>query len=129
MPTLDFIGIVVKDMPRALAFYRLLGLQIDEPAEGEDHVEARLPSGLRIGFDKLDLIKQINPNWVEPQGNRMGLAFLCESPSEVDAKYAEIASAGFSGHTPPWDAFWGQRYATVVDPDGNTVDLFAYLPG
>jgi uncharacterized glyoxalase superfamily protein PhnB len=28
----------------------------------------------------------------------------------------------------PWDAFWGQRYATVLDPDGNSVDLFAALP-
>jgi uncharacterized glyoxalase superfamily protein PhnB len=27
----------------------------------------------------------------------------------------------------PFDAFWGQRYATVLDPDGNTVDLFAPL--
>ncbi|MFL6036949.1 MAG: glyoxalase, partial [Gaiellaceae bacterium] len=27
----------------------------------------------------------------------------------------------------PFDAFWGQRYATVVDPDGNAVDLFAPL--
>jgi uncharacterized glyoxalase superfamily protein PhnB len=25
------------------------------------------------------------------------------------------------------DAFWGQRYATVLDPDGNSVDLFASL--
>ena len=33
-----------------------------------------------------------------------------------------------TGHHEPWDAFWGQRYATVLDPDGNSVDLFAALP-
>jgi uncharacterized glyoxalase superfamily protein PhnB len=27
----------------------------------------------------------------------------------------------------PWDAFWGQRYATAKDPDGNHVDLFASI--
>jgi hypothetical protein len=27
----------------------------------------------------------------------------------------------------PWDAFWGQRYAVVHDPDGNGVDLLAPL--
>jgi catechol 2,3-dioxygenase-like lactoylglutathione lyase family enzyme len=27
----------------------------------------------------------------------------------------------------PYDAFWGQRYANVADPDGNAVDLFAPL--
>ncbi len=31
------------------------------------------------------------------------------------------------GHVKPWDAFWGQRYASVLDPDGNAVDLFAAL--
>jgi hypothetical protein len=27
----------------------------------------------------------------------------------------------------PWDAFWGQRYAIVLDPDGNHVELSAPL--
>ena len=31
------------------------------------------------------------------------------------------------GHKEPWDAFWGQRYASVKDPDGNQIDLFAPL--
>jgi uncharacterized glyoxalase superfamily protein PhnB len=30
--------------------------------------------------------------------------------------------------TAPYDAPWGQRYATVADPDGYRVDLFALLP-
>ncbi|MGE0000366.1 MAG: VOC family protein, partial [Ilumatobacteraceae bacterium] len=42
--------------------------------------------------------------------------------------YAAMTSAGFDGHLEPWDAFWGQRYATLRDPDGNGVDLFAPLP-
>ena len=25
----------------------------------------------------------------------------------------------------PWDAFWGQRYAVLHDPDGHQVDLYA----
>lgn len=27
--------------------------------------------------------------------------------------------------TEPWDAFWGQRYATVKDPDAYQIDIFA----
>jgi uncharacterized glyoxalase superfamily protein PhnB len=42
--------------------------------------------------------------------------------------YAELMSAGYESQHEPWDAFWGQRYATVRDPDGNGVDLFAPLP-
>jgi uncharacterized glyoxalase superfamily protein PhnB len=58
-------------------------------------------------------------------GQRIGLAFKCDSPAEVDAAYARITAAGYTGRKAPWDAFWGQRYAVVEDPDGNGVDLFA----
>ncbi len=53
-----------------------------------------------------------------------GPAFLCPSPADVDAKYADLAALGH-GHKEPWDAFRGQRYASVKDPDGNQIDLFA----
>jgi uncharacterized glyoxalase superfamily protein PhnB len=43
----------------------------------------------------------------------------------VDARYAELTAAGYEGHLKPFDAFWGQRYAVVHDPDGNAVDLYA----
>lgn len=39
-----------------------------------------------------------------------------------------MTAAGFVGHLPPWDAFWGQRYAVLRDPDLNSVDVFAALP-
>jgi len=45
----------------------------------------------------------------------------------MDALYERIVGSGYKGHRQPWDAFWGQRYAQVVDPDGNLVDLFALL--
>jgi catechol 2,3-dioxygenase-like lactoylglutathione lyase family enzyme len=124
-PRLDFIGIVVEDMERSLAFYRRLGL--DVPESGEGHVEATLPSGLRVGWDTIEVIKSFDPEW-EPRsgGQQIGLAFLCDSPAEVDAVYAELAADGH-GHREPWDAFWGQRYAQVNDPDGNVLDLFAPL--
>jgi uncharacterized glyoxalase superfamily protein PhnB len=59
--------------------------------------------------------------------SRVGLAFRLDGPSDVDATYAALVDAGYHGHKAPWDAFWGQRYAIVHDPDGNTCDLFAAL--
>jgi catechol 2,3-dioxygenase-like lactoylglutathione lyase family enzyme len=126
-PQLDLVGIVVRDMRASLAFYRRLGLDIPDGAEEEPHAEARTPSGFRVAWDSAELIKQIDPTWTEPEGgHRIALAFLCPSPTDVDAKYEELADLGH-GHTEPWDAFWGQRYAIVKDPDGNSVDLFAPL--
>jgi len=41
--------------------------------------------------------------------------------------FAKVTEAGHPGPLAPYDAPWGQRYATVLDPDGNIVDFFAAL--
>lgn len=127
MPQFDLVGIVVRDMAYALRFYRLLGLEIATNMDTEPHVEAVLPNGFRMAWDSLDMMKSIYPDWAEPNGHRITLAFKCENPAAVDALYATILQQGFQGYKAPWDAFWGQRYAVVYDPDGNLIDLFAAL--
>ena len=126
-PRLDAIGITSADIAASCRFYMLLGVPVGEPSPGEDHHEATLPSGLRLMWDSVELIKQINPEWEPPAGHRLGLAFHCGSPAGVDLTHAAVVNAGFPSKSDPWDAFWGQRYAQVVDPDGNVVDLFAPL--
>jgi uncharacterized glyoxalase superfamily protein PhnB len=122
------VGMVVRDMTAALRFYRLLGLDIPPGAEGEPFVEVITPNGYRISWNSLEMIKGIYPDWVEePVGQRISLAFKCDSPAEVDDLYRRIVESGYAGHKQPWDAFWGQRYAVIADPDGNLVDLFAPL--
>ena len=127
MATPDMVGIVVEEMPAALAFYRLLGLDIPVEADAEPHVEITTPGGFRIGWDTRELMESIHGEWTAPAGHRMGLAFLCDSPAEVDALHQRVVDAGYESVKPPWDAFWGQRYAVVRDPDGNLIDLFAGL--
>ena len=127
MPRLDAIGIVCSDLSASLRFYRLLGLDLPEEPGSEDHIEAKTASGLRVMLDSLELIKSISPDWEPPIGHRMGLAFLCDSPADVDAVHTRVIAQGHKSKTDPWDAFWGQRYAQVIDPDGNVVDLFAPL--
>jgi catechol 2,3-dioxygenase-like lactoylglutathione lyase family enzyme len=123
--TLGVIEVVVQDMARSLAFYRRLGLEIPDGADGEQHVEAALPGGLKLAFDTVETIRSFDPSWTPATGSpRMGLAFACDSPAEVDKVYGELVAAGYEGHKEPWDAFWGMRYAVLHDPDGNGVDLF-----
>jgi uncharacterized glyoxalase superfamily protein PhnB len=127
-PTFDLIGLVVADMGKALAFYRRLGLDIPAAADSEPHVEHTLPGGLRLAWDTIDTIRSFSPDWSPPSGGpAISLAFRCDSPKEVDAVVADLAGAGYAVVHAPWDAFWGQRYATVADPDDNHVDLFAAL--
>lgn len=124
----DMIGLTVHNMAESLRFYRLLDLDIPQGKDDESYVDVITPNGYRISWNTVEMVKSIDPAWVEPVGHRMGLAFKCDSPAEVDALYKTVTDAGYTGHKPPWDAFWGQRYAVVLDPDGNLVDLFAPLP-
>jgi uncharacterized glyoxalase superfamily protein PhnB len=121
----DMIGMTVKDMPAALKFYRLLGLEIPSGMESEDHVEVITPNGYRLAWDTVSMMKTIHPDWEEPAGQRIGLAFKCASPAEVDELTRQLEQEGYTIYMQPWDALWGQRYAVVLDPDGNKVDLFA----
>ena len=120
------IGLVASDLPRTLSFYRALGLDIPPDADTAPHVEVSL-GGFRLLIDPESTIKSFDPEWTPaaPASPRTALAFECANPAEVDATYAAMTAAGFDGHLKPWDAFWGQRYAIVQDPDGNPVDLFA----
>lgn len=125
-PRLDAIGIVTADMAASLSFYRLLGLDVPAGAGNAPHAEATLPSGLRVLWDTEETMRSFDPDWTGPEGgDRTGLAFRCDSPAEVDTVYDALVAAGHRGHIKPWDAFWGQRYAVVLDPDGCGVSLFA----
>ena len=123
---LDMLGIVTKDIGASLEFYRTLGLDAPTTWEGP-YVEMTLEGGVRLSWNDLEMVKGIDPNWEPPVGQRLGMAFLCDSVADVNARYERVTGAGYTGYTPPFDAFWGQRYATVVDPDGNNVDLFCPL--
>jgi catechol 2,3-dioxygenase-like lactoylglutathione lyase family enzyme len=126
VPQLNALGIVVTDMARSIRFYRLLGLEVPE-TPGEGHVDTFLPNGVRFMLDTEDTVRSFRPEWSRTTGNQLGVALECSSPAEVDELYARVTAAGFDGEKEPWDAFWGQRYAQLQDPDGVPVDLYASL--
>jgi len=129
VPKLDAFGIPVSDMARSITFYRRLGLDFPEGAENEGHAEAELGGGVRYMLDTEEVMRAFDPEWKRPtDGHLVGGAFRCESPEEVDRVYAELLEAGATPYKEPWDAFWGQRYAQLKDPDGTVIDLYAPLP-
>jgi catechol 2,3-dioxygenase-like lactoylglutathione lyase family enzyme len=127
-PHIDAVGIVADDIPRSLAFYRHLGIDVADPDDGQAHVEATLANGLRFLWDTPATIRSFHPDWAPPTGGaRVVPAVRVDSPAEVDALYATLLGAGGTSAVAPFDAPWQMRYATVRDPDGNAVDLFAPL--
>lgn len=123
--SLDAIGIACKDIKKSIEFYQLLGLNFKE--FGEEHFEGTAPNGMRIMLDSYDLMKKINPNWKQPQTPGITLCFKQSSPEEVNQLFKKVTEAGFSTVKEPWDAFWDQRYSTVLDPNGTSIDIFSPL--
>jgi catechol 2,3-dioxygenase-like lactoylglutathione lyase family enzyme len=126
MPQLNAMGIVTSNMARSIRFYRVLGLDVPETPD-EGHIDTFLPNGVRFMLDSEEVIRSFRPEWSRQTGNQLGIAFECGTPAEVDEIYARVVEAGFHGEKEPWDAFWGQRYAQLQDPDGVPVDLYAPL--
>jgi catechol 2,3-dioxygenase-like lactoylglutathione lyase family enzyme len=128
VPKLDAFGIVVGDLARSVAFYRRLGLDFGQVEDSHGHAEAEIGGGIRYMLDTEETIHSFDPAWKRPtDGHLHAGAFRCESADEVNRLYAELLDAGASPHKEPWDAFWGQRYAQLRDPDGNVIDLYAPL--
>ncbi|MFG1493415.1 VOC family protein [Halobacteriovorax sp. ZH4_bin.1] len=123
--TVSAIGIACKNIEKSIQFYNLLNLDFKEYGKG--HYEATQENGLRIMLDSFDLLKEINKDWKEPINSGITLCFQQTSPNEVDKLFHRIVDAGFEIEKSPWDAFWGQRYASVRDPNGNQIDLFAQI--
>jgi catechol 2,3-dioxygenase-like lactoylglutathione lyase family enzyme len=126
MPQLNACGIAVSDMARSIRFYRLLGLDVPETPD-EGHVDTFLPNGFRFMLDTVEVVRSFLPGWSRETGNQLSLAFECATVAEVDEVYGRVTAAGFDGQKEPWDAYWGQRYALLHDPDGIRVNLYATL--
>ena len=137
-PVLDQLNIVVADMGATVAFYRRLGLEIAEvdaewQAWAPHHRSASTPDGVRIDFDSVAFARQWDAGWTgnpalergRQASARIVIGFRVESREAVDALYGEMTAAGYRGQQPPYDAFWGARYAIIEDPDGNPVGLMS----
>jgi catechol 2,3-dioxygenase-like lactoylglutathione lyase family enzyme len=120
----DQVNLVVRDMDRTVAFYRRLGVEIDAPA-GAEHVNVRFENGLRLEFDVVPFAAMWDSGSTGATGGTAVIGFSCASRAEVDELYERMTASGAPGRQPPYDAFWGARYAMVEDPDGNPVGVMS----
>ena len=124
---IDAISVTSTNLKKTVEFYSLLGFTFPPFEDDEKHIEPHTELGhVRLMIDSADLIETIIGHTPMP-ANHSSFAVLCNTPQEVDTITSKITASGFAVVKEPWDAFWGQRYAIVKDPDGYMVDLFAPL--
>ena len=127
-PDLQTLNVLVSDMAASLDFYRRLGVPVQQP-DGDGpgaHVELKMPGGFSLELDAGDSARLWHAGWrADPSSVRVVIGFALGSREAVDQCYGNLTSAGYVGRQPPFDAFWGGRYAIVADPDGNDVGLMS----
>jgi catechol 2,3-dioxygenase-like lactoylglutathione lyase family enzyme len=128
-PVFAQVNVVVADMDAAIAFYRLLGLDVHAvpsvwpPGTGGRHAAASSTDGPRFEFDNTELARIWGHAGLAPGTPVIGFSF--ESRDQVDDTYRELVAAGYRGRLEPYDAFFGARYAIVDDPDGHSIGLMS----
>lgn len=123
---LNAIGVTAKDITKAVAFYELLGFKFDAFKPEDDHVEAKTKDSIRLMIDSEKLMKELLGYGAKP-ANHSAFAIEYDLPDEVDEIAEKVKKAGYELFKEPWDAFWGQRYCIVKDPNGYMIDLYATL--
>lgn len=125
-PIAEQFNLVVRDMNEAVAFYRLLGLEIPDthPAFQDHHRSVSSSGPFALDLDSVEFASQWDPGW---HGGMGLLTFKVASRDRVDEIFTSLMDAGYRSQHPPCDAFWGSRFAVVEDPDGNAVGIMSQV--
>ena len=126
-PVLDQINMVVCDMEASVAFYRRLGMDIPDSGPWDPHHRSANAGGaLDFDLDSVRFAHQWDEGWRgAADGAGFVIGFKVASRDDVDRVFADLTGAGYRAQQPPYDAFWGARYAVIEDPDGNAVGLMS----
>jgi len=121
---ISMVGLVVRDKPASLAFYRRLGLDIPPDADASRFTELRMESGVTLFWDTVWTDRHDPTHRPVQAGYGILLEFFLADTDAVDAKYAELTAAGYHGRMAPKQTE-GPYAAMVDDPDGNVVLITA----
>jgi dipeptidyl aminopeptidase/acylaminoacyl peptidase/predicted enzyme related to lactoylglutathione lyase len=122
--TLGQLNLVVRDLDATVTFYRRLGWTVTTTPDGV-HAEAAPADGVSVEFDTAESVGRWDTGYRGATGGSTVLGLHTGRREDVDEIYADLTAHGYRGRQPPYDAFWGSRYAIVDDPDGNPVGLMS----
>lgn len=123
---LNAVGVSSNNIDKSVGFYRLLGFEFAPYASEDRHVESVNNQSAKLMIDHVTMVEEILGAKPAPS-NHANFAIQYDTPAELNLVVDKLQEAGYAMMKPAWDAFWGQRYVVVKDPDGYMVDLYAYL--
>jgi catechol 2,3-dioxygenase-like lactoylglutathione lyase family enzyme len=137
------VGISVRDMQRALRFYRdLLGFEVEwehqdrggpEMARVVGLADVRAHMAMLKGYGgRIELFLYDNPKGREAGPRRQcdfGLIHFGLTVQDIWALYEQLLAAGVEFNCPPQVLRPGVTATYMKDPEGNTIELVEYQEG
>ncbi len=128
---LDGFGIMVKDMPTMVRFYRdVLGFEIKED-ENTTNVYLEKDGTLFLLYARTDFEKLTGHSFGYAHGlcGHFETALSVESFKDVDEAFEKAVKNGAKPVMPPTTCPWGQRTCYIADPEGNLIEIGSFNKG
>jgi catechol 2,3-dioxygenase-like lactoylglutathione lyase family enzyme len=119
------VNVVVADMERSLAFYRLLGVELGDmppPWDAHHRTVSNVGDEVVVEFDSAVSVGNWAPGWDQVRTGAV-IGFVVDSDDAVDVLVEAVSQEGHRVIQQPHNAFFGARYALVEDPDGIGVGI------
>lgn len=122
------VCVLVRNLEASIAFYRdRLGFRLAHRAPGFADFSG---AGLTLALWERGHLSAHTGTPVDPTApSAMAIAVKFESAAVLDAAHAELSAAGVAFVSPPAVYPWNAYCAYFAGPDGETWELYAWLPG
>lgn len=125
---LDGFGLLVKDMPTMVRFYRdVMGFEITE-GENAQNVYLIKDGTLFMLYERKNFEKMTSKSYQYTQGinGHFEIALYVDTFEQVDKEYHRIVGKGAIPVMQPTTEPWGQRTCYVADPEGNLIEIGSF---
>ncbi|HAT61714.1 MAG TPA: glyoxalase [Prevotella sp.] len=126
---LDGFGILVKDMPAMVNFYRdVLEFEIKED-ENTTNVYLVKDGTLFLLYRRTDFETMTESKFEYANGinGHFEIALSVENYNAVDDAYKKALSKGATSVMKPTTEPWGQRTCYISDPEGNLIEIGSFI--
>lgn len=137
------VGISVRDMRRALRFYRdLLGFEVEWEHEDRGGPEMSRVVGMADARAHMTMLKGYGGRielflYTNPEGREAGPQLQCDfglihfglTVQDIWVLYEHLLAAGVKFNCPPQVLRPGVTATYMKDPEGNTIELVEYQKG
>ena len=135
--SMNHTGFVVRDMEKAVAFYRdVVGMEVVRSADRDGGTISQV-----VGYEDthlkathlstgdgptLELIEYVNPPATDRRSREratLGASHLAFNVEDIDATFQRLVDNGGQRLNPPVEVQPGRKACYLQDPDGNWIEL------